>query len=305
MKLTAVYLIPVAAAHRGVRGLWLNVAKGECDGELAALCQRGSHRLHPHIVRLNHQQPRRLHGWHVPGLNSPGNRQVTQGSPCVTETARKTQRHAVSITLMSDGSSLAASIHCCTALGRSATGNSHQVSHSGWSGLARHVGTYWIVKQKAYGICALLKSRLPSQDARHLGWDWSPVLQAHTSSIRTSALCRCRMRVNATIFSPPGIFCASLYVPYLHMVNLQSRMQGARSADRHMHVHRLADADGMPVRADSGRSSFWAHMMRFWKFRYGLPLLVQRVWMVSPFVGDAAAFDAFAALALVCSSCCC
>ena len=34
--------------------------------------------------------------------------------------------------------------------------------------------------------------------------------------MRMSGVWRCRMRVKATSFSPPGIFCTSLYVPYLH-----------------------------------------------------------------------------------------
>lgn len=34
--------------------------------------------------------------------------------------------------------------------------------------------------------------------------------------MRMSGLVRCKIRVNATNFSPPGIFCTILYVPYLH-----------------------------------------------------------------------------------------
>ena len=43
--------------------------------------------------------------------------------------------------LIMDGSRRAARRNCATALGRSLTGNSHQVSHEGVSGSARNVGT--------------------------------------------------------------------------------------------------------------------------------------------------------------------
>ncbi len=39
--------------------------------------------------------------------------------------------------------------------------------------------------------------------------------QERASSMRMSGVCRCRMRVKATSFSPPAIFCTSLYVPNL------------------------------------------------------------------------------------------
>ena len=44
-------------------------------------------------------------------------------------------------TLIREGSATAASMNWRTALGRSDTGNSHQVSHAGVSGSARNVGT--------------------------------------------------------------------------------------------------------------------------------------------------------------------
>ena len=44
-------------------------------------------------------------------------------------------------TWIMDGSLSAAAIHCLTALGLSATGKSHHVSHAGVSGFARNVGT--------------------------------------------------------------------------------------------------------------------------------------------------------------------
>ena len=46
------------------------------------------------------------------------------------------------LTWIKDGSCSAAAIHCLTALGLSATGKSHHVSHAGVSGFARNVGTY-------------------------------------------------------------------------------------------------------------------------------------------------------------------
>lgn len=44
-------------------------------------------------------------------------------------------------------------------------------------------------------------------------------------------------------------------------------------------------------------------MMRFWKFRYGLPLLVHSVWIVSPVVGDPC--DSAAPAAAAFAACCC
>ena len=51
---------------------------------------------------------------------------------------------AARLTWIMDGSFSAAAIHCLTALGLSATGKSHHVSHAGVSGFARNVGTYTV-----------------------------------------------------------------------------------------------------------------------------------------------------------------
>ena len=51
------------------------------------------------------------------------------------------KRHWAGRALIMDGSRFAARRNCATALGRSLTGNSHQVSHDGVSGSARNVGT--------------------------------------------------------------------------------------------------------------------------------------------------------------------
>lgn len=44
---------------------------------------------------------------------------------------------------------------------------------------------------------------------------YSDLDQVDHTCISSSGSVLCRMRVNATMFSPPGICCASLYVPYI------------------------------------------------------------------------------------------
>ena len=125
----------------------LNVAKGKPEGPSWTLRCRRNWRLHPDVIRLNHQQPRRLQ-------NASGQRHLFKLWGVALSMQCGEQKPATifrlqfvleqlhrSLTLIIVGSFFAASIHCCTALGLSATGNSHHVSHSGCKGLARHVGT--------------------------------------------------------------------------------------------------------------------------------------------------------------------
>jgi len=65
-------------------------------------------------------------------------RNTAEGAHVAAKDALLCQRRSdARLTWIMDGSFSAAAIHCLTALGLSATGKSHHVSHAGVSGFAR------------------------------------------------------------------------------------------------------------------------------------------------------------------------
>ena len=69
--------------------------------------------------------------------------------------------------------------------------------------------------------------------------------------MRTSGVWRCRMRVKATSFSPPGIFCTNLYVPYLRARG-STRFRAhdplvSWQRDVDTHFNQTASVQGMPL----------------------------------------------------------
>ena len=114
-----------------------------------------------------------------------------------------TQAFGAGRTLIMDGSFSAAAIHCLTALGLSATGKSHHVSHAGVSGFARNDGTYESVSSISKnlqhadthgmpccsgdrGTCKLNQARWPGCECDRK-WLSQPSCQS-TSSMRMSGV---------------------------------------------------------------------------------------------------------------------
>ena len=142
-------LAPAATAHLYCGVCGLDVAVREGDGGRVRLGTWRGNGLDEHKIGFNHVQPGGLHGGagrsHVcqrpPGSIVARRRAAAAGAVpprncchhCHHCTARLPQRllaAAAARTLISEGSALAASRNWRTALGRSATGYSHQPSHS-------------------------------------------------------------------------------------------------------------------------------------------------------------------------------
>lgn len=110
------------------------------------------------------------------------------------------------------GSASAALKNWATAFGRSETGNSHQPSHFGVKGSALNVGTC----KNRPSLSHAHESMMHHDGAHACSKLGQSLAELFTSFIRMSGCVRCRMRVKPTSFSPPGICCTNLYVPYLH-----------------------------------------------------------------------------------------